>query len=247
MYEAFECNNCFTFETYRLLAFTKVRTNPSATPHCVYSPVASVSHVLVGTQLPFSLVLVFWFRTRVGDTPTAPKKVTFWNISLFYNEVVEQNLAVKSQFPHRLLLKSTNSKAWYEGKTKFDLEVCFGKLLFVHFVFKRINLVRWISFSLILWKPAPQLSENSNTCCCTEMQERGQTLPCQDKCLLTPGVITFMSCRPFSDAKTSLLCFQVTFLTKKLQSKFSNIVMWCLFMLCRFFWEELLSTRKETR
>ena len=44
---------------------------------------------------------------------------------------------------------------------------------------------------------------------CTQKQERDQTAPYHDKWLLTRGVITLMSCKPFSNARMSLLCFQV--------------------------------------
>ena len=46
--------------------------------------------------------------------------------------------------------------------------------------------------------------------CCTQKQERKQTAQCQDKWLMKGGgVITFMSCKPSSDAKMSPLCFPV--------------------------------------
>ena len=35
VYEIFECNKCLTFDTGRLLAFTKLRTDPKAAPPSV--------------------------------------------------------------------------------------------------------------------------------------------------------------------------------------------------------------------
>ena len=44
---------------------------------------------------------------------------------------------------------------------------------------------------------------------CTQKQERGQTAPYQDKWLMTGAVLTLISCKPLSDDRVSLLCFQV--------------------------------------
>ena len=60
------------------------------------------------------------------------------------------------------------------------------------------------------------------------MQRREQTAPNQDKWLMTGGVI--------SDARTSLLCFQLIVFRESNRTPFRNCVMWCLFMLCIFPW-----------
>ena len=48
------------------------------------------------------------------------------------------------------------------------------------------------------------------------------------------GVITFMSCNPFSDARKSLLCSQEILLAQSNGTSFWNFVTWCPFMLCGF-------------
>ena len=69
---------------------------------------------------------------------------------------------------------------------------------------------------------------------CTQKQERGQTGPYQDKWLMTGGVITLMSCNPLSDARMSLLCFQVVRFRDNSQISLWNFATCYIFMLCRF-------------
>ena len=52
--------------------------------------------------------------------------------------------------------------------------------------------------------PALLLTEKSNFCS-TQKQEPRQTAPYQDKWLMTGGVITLMSCKPFPEARMSFL------------------------------------------
>ena len=68
----------------------------------------------------------------------------------FYEAVVEQSLTVKLQFLHYPILKSASLRACYEDKTKFCQIVYFVKQLFCYFLFKRVNFVRGVSFSVIL-------------------------------------------------------------------------------------------------
>ena len=51
---------------------------------------------------------------------------------------------------------------------------------------------------------------------------------------MTRGFLTFMSCNPFSDARTSLLCFQTVPFREKSQTLLWNFATWCLVLLCRF-------------
>ena len=51
---------------------------------------------------------------------------------------------------------------------------------------------------------------------------------------MTEGVITLMSCNPLSDARMSLLCFQVVLFRDNSQTSLWNFTTWCLFMVCRF-------------
>ena len=53
------------------------------------------------------------------------------------------------------------------------------------------------------------------------------------KRLMTREVQHFMSSSPFSDPKTSQLCFQIGFLKTKNWNPLGNIITWCLFMLSR--------------
>ena len=48
-------------------------------------------------------------------------------------------------------------------------------------------------------------------------------------------VITLRSCKPFSDARRSLFCYQVVRFRDNSRTSFGNFSRWCLFlMLCRF-------------
>ena len=51
---------------------------------------------------------------------------------------------------------------------------------------------------------------------------------------MTGGVITLMSCKPLSDARMSLLWFQVVRLRDNRQTALWNFATWFFFMLCRF-------------
>ena len=48
------------------------------------------------------------------------------------------------------------------------------------------------------------------------------------------GVIRLMSCNPLSDARMSLLCFQVVRFGDNNRTSLWNFTTWCLFMLSRF-------------
>ena len=68
----------------------------------------------------------------------------------------------------------------------------------------------------------------------TEAGTRKKTAPFQDKWLMTEGLVTFMSCNTFSDARTSLLCFKVILSRHSNPTSFWNYFTWRLFMFCRF-------------
>ena len=51
---------------------------------------------------------------------------------------------------------------------------------------------------------------------------------------MTGGVKTAISCNPFSDDRTFLLCFQVFLFSDSNQTSSWNFTTWCLFMACRF-------------
>ena len=51
---------------------------------------------------------------------------------------------------------------------------------------------------------------------------------------MTGAVLTLMSCNPLSDARMSLLCFQVVRFRDNSRTSLWNCATWCLFMLCRF-------------
>ena len=73
--ESFECKNCLTFDTGNLLALAKLRTDRKQ-QHLAYTVfAASDVHTLKGTQLPLSLALAFWLKTREGEIPAASSKV----------------------------------------------------------------------------------------------------------------------------------------------------------------------------
>ena len=54
---------------------------------------------------------------------------------------------------------------------------------------------------------------------------------------MTGGVITFTSCKPSSDARKSLLCFQGVRFRVSSRTSLRNFATSCLFMLCRFGWK----------
>ena len=64
---------------------------------------------------------------------------------------------------------------------------------------------------------------------------------------MTGGVITLMSCKPLSDARMSLLCFQVVLFRDNSRTLLWNCATWCLFMLRRFplSWFIMLSQRNR--
>ena len=70
--------------------------------------------------------------------------------------------------------------------------------------------------------------------CWTQKHGREQTAPCQDKWLMIGGVVTFMSCKPISDARRSVKCLQTVLSKKKCWILFRNLVTWCHIMLCTF-------------
>ena len=74
--EAFECKNCLTFDTGKLLAFAKLRVQIRKQQYLAYTVfAASDVHTLKGIQLPLSLALAFWLKTREVDIPAASSKV----------------------------------------------------------------------------------------------------------------------------------------------------------------------------
>ena len=78
------------------------------------------------------------------------------------------------------------------------------------------------------------------------MQERGQTAPYHDKWLSTRGVITLLSCKPFSDARMSLLCLQIVRLRDIVEPCFEFLPRDAFLCFAGFLWADLLCIRKDT-
>ena len=70
--------------------------------------------------------------------------------------------------------------------------------------------------------------------CCTQKQKRWQTASYHDKWFMKGGVFALKSCKPFSEASMSSLCFQVVLFRDNSQTSLWNYAMWWLFLLCRF-------------
>ena len=51
---------------------------------------------------------------------------------------------------------------------------------------------------------------------------------------MTGGVITLLRCKPFSEARMSLLGFQIVRFRDNSRTSLWNFATWCLFRLCRF-------------
>ena len=156
MYAVDECKNCRTFETGRLLAFTKVFENHKQHLSACTMLAASDVPVLKGSQLPLSLVVAFWFGTRVGDEPAVSSKIkntsrtfAFLRRSCWAKTCSKIAVCRSSNFKVREL----ESLIRGQDTTKNCL---IKKLLwlttFVCFLFSRVKLVRVRMFSLILWK-----------------------------------------------------------------------------------------------
>ena len=75
---------------------------------------------------------------------------------------------------------------------------------------------------------------------------REHTAPSKDKWLMTVGVITFMRYNPFSDAKTSLLCFQGILFRKTTELLFQILSSGVSLCFASFLWEDLLNIRRGT-
>ena len=69
---------------------------------------------------------------------------------------------------------------------------------------------------------------------CTQKLGQEQTAPCQDKWLMTGGVMTANSCQPFSDDRTFPICFQIVLFSDSSQTSSWNFTTWCLFTTCKF-------------
>ena len=139
------------------------------------------------------------------------------------------------QFPHNPIWKSAILRNWYEDQKNFvDWRVCFGKqFLIISLLSESIWYMgfrsTWYfgsSFFVTAWV--------FKFCCCTQKHEREQTAIHQEKWIMTGGVTTFTHCRFLSDARPSLLCFQVILFRRSNRSLFWKVVTWYLFLLCRF-------------
>ena len=64
---------------------------------------------------------------------------------------------------------------------------------------------------------------------------------------MTGGVITLMSCNLLSDARISLLCFQVVHFRDNSQTSLGNFATWCLFMLFRFLLSRFIMQSQRNR
>ena len=194
--------------------------------------------MLKGTQHPLSLALAFWCRIRFRDIPVASSKMKWTSeISAF----ARRSCSAKSK---RKIHVSTPSKKkvcdfLIRGRHKslstkvsalaknflfiFLLSVSFGTL-----DFEKVHTLE---------VPTLQLTGYSNFCC-TQKQEPRNAAACHDKWFLTGRVTPVMSRKPFSDAKMSLLCFQIVRFRDRsliLPWKFAT---WCLFTLCMFFFRQ---------
>ena len=88
-----------------------------------------------------------------------------------------------------------------------DLRVYFAKKTFCFRLLSGSTPYVGLLFD-ILKIPTLELADYSNFCC-TQNQGRTQTVPYQDKWLMTARLIVCTNCKHFSDGKAFLLCFQV--------------------------------------
>ena len=118
--EGFECWSCLTFVSGRLLALTKLSTEPKAAPPCVYNLSSFWGSYFERNPASPPLALAFWFRTRVGDTPATSCKIKLmYRTSAFLRRSCWASLRAKLQFSHHPITKSANLRAWSADKTKF--------------------------------------------------------------------------------------------------------------------------------
>ena len=73
--EVLDCENCLTFDTGRLLVFTKcAQAHKQHHPVCTTFALSDV-HFLRKTQFPLCLAVAFWFRSKFAEIPAASSKV----------------------------------------------------------------------------------------------------------------------------------------------------------------------------
>ena len=120
-----------------------------------------------------------------------------------------------------------------------DWRVCSGnRFLFISFISESVWYVGFYKIDT-LELPALQLTGFWNSWC-IDKEEREQTAPCQDRVLMTEEKMTFISCKPFSESTTSLLCFQVISFRENHWSSLWNFVTLWFFCFAGFLWENVL-------
>ena len=186
---------------------------------------ASDVQILKGTQLLPFLALAFWLRIGVGDIPAASSKCL--DCLRFYDR--------KNPVSKPSKIKVCEIESLIRGQDKIlstKESVLENNSLFISFLGESIWYVGfcegWYFGSSCF------VTDWVFEFCCTQKKERGRIAPYQGKLLITGWVLTLMSCKPLSDARMSLLRFQVVRFRDNTRTSLENFATCCLFMLCRF-------------
>ena len=131
-------------------------------------------------------------------------------------------------------LKFVNLRAWNVDKTKFcqPKNLLWEIIFFTSFLSESIWYV-WFSEGKYFGSSCFVTDQLIKLLLYTEAGTR-RNCSKSKHAVNDGGVITLMSCKPFSEARMSLLCFQVVRFGDKSRTSFWYFAMRCLFMLCRF-------------